>query len=306
MLYRNPGSRPMLIFRRLRLVAFGLWFTGSLCAAKPVKVIVVAGQSNAVGYNHTREYRKGAAPFPGDLLEQPDVLFWNSGHGEPEWGPLRVDPTGSFGPEIAMAHHLRHRYPDHRVAIIKCAKGGTGIARSRDYDDVVPALNPFDDKGIHWHPPADGQPAGVLYRKLIDNVRAAVAELSRRELEWTLDGMVWMQGEHEAGVSPGMAADYGDLLHRFLISVRRDLRHPGLPVVIGGINGHGWAFRDPVREGQLQVAENTPRVALVETADLSRAGSGGPAHFDADGMLKLGERFARALAGRSRRSRCPH
>ncbi len=41
-----------------------------------VKVFVVAGQSNAVGYNHIREYRRGKIPFPPELLKQPGILYW--------------------------------------------------------------------------------------------------------------------------------------------------------------------------------------------------------------------------------------
>ena len=37
--------------------------------------------------------------------------------------------------------------PNERIAIIKCAVGGTGIARSVDYRDYGPSLKGFKDQG---------------------------------------------------------------------------------------------------------------------------------------------------------------
>ena len=45
-------------------------------AKRPVKVFIVAGQSNAVGYNRVKEYQKGRVGFPKAYRHQPDVLFW--------------------------------------------------------------------------------------------------------------------------------------------------------------------------------------------------------------------------------------
>jgi len=45
-------------------------------ADRPVMVFIVAGQSNAVGYNDIREYRKGREGFPEGFRNQPQVLFW--------------------------------------------------------------------------------------------------------------------------------------------------------------------------------------------------------------------------------------
>ncbi len=68
----------------------------------------------------------------------------------------------------------------------------------------------------------------------------------------------------------------------------------------------GWSIRNWVRKfrqsGELPAQIDTQPKAcrddsnavLVRTVDLTRSGSGGLAHFDADGMLKLGSRFADA------------
>jgi len=269
----------------------------------PVRVYIVAGQSNAVGYNHTRDYRGGRFPFPEDLRVQPSTLFW-AGQGEEavlatsRWTTLRVGESGAFGPEIMLSHDLQAAMPRESLAIVKFAVGGSGIARSTDYDDYIPALAHYDDHGGNWHPPTDGRPAGQHYRALLANVRAATAALERDGYRWRLAGFVWMQGEHEAGISPRMARDYASLLGGFMKSVRKDLDAPGLVFAVGGVNGHTWAFGDEGRRSQAEACRADPHAVLVPTLDLPRnRGEGGPAHFDADGMLSLGSRFARALLG---------
>ncbi|GAI45292.1 unnamed protein product, partial [marine sediment metagenome] len=58
------------------------------------------------------------------------------------------------------------------------------------------------------------------------------------------------QGEHEAGLSRKMAEDYDKLLADFMRAVRRDLKTPSLPFVIGQVNSHTWAFGDIARDRQ--------------------------------------------------------
>jgi hypothetical protein len=265
----------------------------------PVKVFIVAGQSNAAGYNHIREYKQGQAAFPKALRNQPDILFWLAGGPDQKqtdaWSTLRVAESGSFGPEISFANDLAAATPDEQIAIIKCAMGGTGIARSVDYSDYIPAIKGFNDRGKSWHPPAEGREAGILYQRLINNVRDALAVLDRRHTEWELAACLWMQGEHEAGISRRMAEDYDKLLVEFTSAVRRDLKVPSLPFVIGEVNSHKWAYGDVVRIKQAKVCQEDRNAVLVKTTDLSRKGSGGASHFDADGMLELGSRFAKVL-----------
>ncbi len=267
-------------------------------ANRPVRVFIVAGQSNAVGYNSVLEYRNGRAKFPKELLHQPDVLFWRATINDQKqvgsWNKLSTAESGSFGPEISFARDMAKALSGEQIAIVKCAAGGTGIARSVDYNDYIPALKGFDDKNANWSPPSDKCEAGKLYESLIKNVHDAVAALDRDGRRWKLAGCLWMQGEHEAGISRKMAEDYGELLTGFIFAVRRDLQAPALPFAVGEINSHTWAYGDAARKKQAGVCRDDANAILVTTVDLSRSGSGGPAHFDADGMLTIGSRFADA------------
>jgi hypothetical protein len=219
------------------------------------------------------------------------------------WGPLRVLESRAFGPEISLGHDLKSALPGERIAILKFAVGGSGIARSSDYTDYIPSLAGYDDHGRNWHPPSDGQEAGLWYKALLLHVRRGLEALARDGLHGEIAGMVWIQGEHEGGISRRMAQDYEYLLTDFMRNVRRDLKTPGLPFALGGVNRHTWAFGDIARESQARACGRDGNATLVPTLDLPRnRGAGGPAHFDADGILELGARFARALLPRITRA----
>ncbi len=263
-----------------------------------IRVFVVAGQSNAEGYNHIGQYKGGRETFPETLRVQSRILYWpgvdSPKEQENRWTTLRVGESGAFGPEIGFAHEIEQSLPGATVAIVKFASGGTGIARSVDYTDYIPALAGFDDKNRNWHPPTDGPEAGALYRSLLGNIRASLSFLARGDRKVELSGFVWMQGEHEGSISRKMAEDYEGLLADFIQSIRRDLKAPALPFVIGQVNSHTWAYGDIARKCQAEVCRKQERAVLVETVDLPRV-TGDAAHFTADGMLTLGFRFAKSI-----------
>ena len=267
-------------------------------AIQPVRIFIVAGQSNAEGHNHIRQCHAGREAFPATLQQQPNILYWPGadapGAKSNLWTTLRVGESMAFGPEIGFAYEMAQAMPRATIAIVKYTAGGTGIARSKDYTDYIPALAGYNDTGRNWHPPTDGQEEGNLYRALIANVRNAVSVLEREGKASELAGLVWVQGEHEAGISRKMADDYEGLLRDFIRSVRKDLGAPTLPFAIGQVNSHTWVYGDTARKGQAEVCRKDQWTLLVKTVDLPRV-AGDAAHFTADGMLTLGSRFAEAM-----------
>jgi len=275
-----------------------------------ITVFILAGQSNAVGYNHLREYHGDTSALVARLKSVSDVLFWPGTNALPDfagrWTTLRPGVSGiagdqeyrdgCFGPEIGFVLRLKELCPGRPLAIIKYAEGATGIARSADYNDYIPALKGFDDHGVNWSPPESGKPAGTLYTSLLENVANALNDLTAKGLEYEIGGFIWMQGEHEAGISKTMAGDYDAILGGFIQSVRKDLGIKDLPWFIGEINSHTWAFGELARERQVRVCDEDPFAVLIKTIDLPRKGVGNLAHFDADGMLELGVRFGTAAA----------
>lgn len=271
-----------------------------------IDVYILAGQSNAEGHNDTTTYTP--APFPDSLRQQTNVMFWPGSNARADlrntWTTLQAGASGinpnAFGPEIAFGHDLAAARPGTQIAIVKYAVGGSGIARSKDYHDYnpsFPSLATFNDHGDNWHPPEQGEPTGNLYTNLLGNVRNALQGLKDQGKQYRLAGFLWMQGEHEAGISPGMARDYQALLAGLISHLRADLGQPNLPVVIGEISDR-WIYGVPVQTAQRDVCQKVGQAALVVTRDLPRPPADS-AHYTANGMVTLGSRFAASLLSRS-------
>jgi hypothetical protein len=274
-----------------------------------VKVFILAGQSNAVGYNHIKEFSGDRETLEKEIHELTKVIFWPGSNARKEmgnkWINLQIGVSSiaekepflnsCFGPEIGLGLALSKAMPMEDIAIIKYAEGATGIAKSMDYNDYIPALKGFDDKGRNWYPPDGNKNAGLLYFNLMENIKNALYVLKQEERKYKICGFIWMQGEHEAGISKKMAEDYATLLVLFRDAVRKELNKKELPFAIGEINSHTWAYGDIARKKQKEACDEDINSVLIKTTDLPRGGIGGEAHFTADGMLILGSRFARGI-----------
>ncbi|KYG02169.1 hypothetical protein BE20_51475, partial [Sorangium cellulosum] len=283
-------------------------------AAQPVKLFVLAGQSNMVGYG------VGTA-LPAELQSQPDI--WYDHHnpdareGGPyaaatstDWGPL--EPKGEarrYGPEITFGHAMAAAYPEHRIAIVKLAQGGTNLVdhwgrglgpdpevlyKSQLYHALLGKLDSATYTGDR----------ALRYPDEPTRLDNALARLESEGHDVEIAGLLWMQGENEAGWAA--AFSYGDTLRGFIAAIREDLGAPGLPVVLGRISDNLYpanggpiaagkeANIDAVRAAQVAVAEEDPRVAWVDTDDFAPRRADDTWHFDSAAYQLLGERFAEA------------
>lgn len=261
----------------------------------PVDVILVAGQSNAVGFDADPQL---LPPDPHDR----SVLFWwrcgdpppdvhdsNSGgkwtylQPQPKGNPLPVDQdtrqfgnfshaNGGFGPEIGLARTMID-HGGRLVAIIKVAFSGTGIHTD-------------------WSPRDDG-PSGACYRSLVAESRAAIRALRARGLNPTLRAIAWVQGESDCNAKD--AGLYQARMSVFITDLRADLGAPGLFVLMGfndRFNGPDDPSTKMVVAAQKDVGRELTHCIYVETGGASLKNR---YHFDAAGNLDVGRRFALAL-----------
>ena len=166
--------RPQLSALAFCLVSVSLAEAGP--APKQADLLIVAGQSNAVGFD--------AKPgeMPTDEADQQIMFWWKCGDLPPDehdstsggkWTHLQAQPLGNpkkprrerqygnfaqpeggFGPEIGLARTL-YAQEKKPLAVVKAAFSGTGLRRDWEHTD----------KGE----------GGACYRALIAEVRAAVA-----------------------------------------------------------------------------------------------------------------------------------
>ncbi len=226
--------------------------------AKPLKVFVLAGQSNMMGQY---AYNSGLpAELQGDqaavLLRHNGVwTVLESGHGV---------SSAEFGPEVTFGHDMAAAWGDDDIALVKYAVGATTLAAD-------------------WNPDTPGP----QYTGLLDAVGAAMGELSAG-YDAQLMGMLWMQGESDA-LNAGYAAAYEANLRHFIDSVREDLGVDGLPFVLAQISeAPAWTHGAIVRQAQWDVGNSMANTLVFSTADLSLYSN----HYDAAGQMELGSRFA--------------
>ncbi|WP_437291134.1 sialate O-acetylesterase [Sorangium sp. So ce406] len=296
------------------VLAAGVLSFSASAMAQPVKVFVLAGQSNMVGFGV-------GADLPVELRSQPDIWYDHfnpdARQGGPyaaatstDWGPL--EPKGEarrYGPEITFGRTIAAAYPEHRIAIVKVSQGGTNLVdhwgrglppdpealyKSQLYHALFGKLDSAtyaDDRALE-------------YPEEVTRLDNALARLESEGHDVEIAALVWMQGENEAGWSA--AFRYGDALRAFIAAVRGDLGVPDLPVVLGRVSDNLYpanggpiavgreANIDAVRAAQVTVADEDPRVAWVDTDDFAPRSPDDTYHFDSAAYQVLGQRFADA------------
>jgi hypothetical protein len=273
--------------------------TATVCqGGTVVDLYILSGQSNAVGFNNTSSYTP--SPFPAKWQYQSNVMFWagsNAATGlQNTWSALQTGASGnsgSFGPELTFGYDMAAANPKSKIAIVKYAVGGAGLARSSDYTDVTYNAN---DGNNNFHPASDGKAAGNYYTELMNNITNSVTALKRQGYDVRISGFLWVQGEREANDSYSMACDYGNQLTGLISSLRTDLGVKNLPVVVSQV-ADCWYNSDSgknrftiVQNAQKSVCDDDPFASLVVTKDLDRPA--GDAHYSANGMAILGSRMA--------------
>lgn len=269
-------------------------FPGSL-PAETRDVILVAGQSNAVGYD--------AAPseLPADPADREILFWWRCGDPPPDehdstgggWTTLQAQPRGNpmakdagvarqygnfshaeggFGPEIGFARTLtaREKKP---LAVVKVAFSGTGMRTDWNHNDAGPG--------------------GACYRALVEETRTALAKAAEKGMDLKIRALVWVQGESDANEKD--APEYEKNLGEMIRSLRRELNAPQM-IALVGVNTNFGSGKNPfmtkVIEEQKSLAAHLPRCAYVDTSGSTYANN---AHFDSRGTLETGGRFADAL-----------
>ncbi len=253
---------------RIILLAALLSATNSLVAAaaeKPIKVFILAGQSNMEG--------KGKMSLAESQLKDPRFSnFYDHLRHDGKWivrddvwikfldrhGKLTVGygSPNCIGPELEFGIAMGDVY-EEPVLLIKTAWGGRSLGR-----DFLPpsALHPSDselraivDKENAEHRKqkrpevtlADVKERyGKSYREMIEEIRSTLDDLPKlfpdyKGQGYEIAGFVWFQGWNDH-IDPKFAAGYEANLENLIRDVRKDLKLPKLPVVIGQMGQNGF------------------------------------------------------------------
>jgi alpha-galactosidase len=241
-------------------------------ATMPLKVFVLAGQSNMQGHAHVRTLdAMSLDPKTAPILEQirnADGTMrvcdrvWISSIGSADQEQIGKLTAGfgaqsggpKIGPELTFGIFMHERL-DEPVLLIKTAWGG----KSLHTDFRPPGAGPYEfdasqiegfrkqGRDIEAIQAEKAKATGHYYRLMIDHVKQVLADIQRVVPEYNaqqgyeLAGFVWFQGWNDMvdqGTyprrnQPGGYDQYSKLLAQFIRDVRTDLSAPNLPFVIG-------------------------------------------------------------------------
>ncbi|MEE3372663.1 MAG: sialate O-acetylesterase [Planctomycetota bacterium] len=250
----------------------GLFSCPAVARAEPLKVYILAGQSNMQGHAHIRTFDHiGMDPRTATLLEAmrgengtPRVCdnVWISSLGsaaEVKQGKLTAGYGAAgrglkIGPELTFGIYMQKRV-DQPILIIKTAWGGKSLhtdfrpPSAGPYQFNAQQLKRFKERGQDLIQIKEQRAKGTghYYRLMIDHIRAVLKDIQRvypgydGEQGYELAGLVWFQGWNDMvdrGTypnrdRPGGYAQYTEVLAHFIRDVRQDLAAPSMPFVIG-------------------------------------------------------------------------
>jgi hypothetical protein len=280
---------------RRGLLLFALLFCAMTARAAdpkpPVKVFILAGQSNMEGKAKLSllEYQ-AKQPATKELfahlrkddkwIERDDVwIKFLDRHGKLTAG---YGSPNCIGPELEFGHVVGEKY-QQPVLLIKTAWAGRSLYRDfRSPSAGLPPQAVLDEMlaAAQKKKPETTlddikQPFGASYREMLDEVRQTLANLKTLfpaydDRGYELAGLAWFQGWNDM-INASYTAEYTDNLGHFIRDVRRDLKSPKLPIVVGEMGVDGLKAGENIRKfkaAQAAIAEQEEfkgNVAVVKT-----------------------------------------
>ena len=204
---------------------------------RPIKVFVLAGQSNMEGQGFIkadpkRNEGKGSLEYltknkatadkfkhllgkDGQWAVRDDVWI----HYLDRKGKLTVGygaKEDRIGPELGFGHIIGEAN-EEPVLLIKLAWGGKSLAKD-------------------FRPPSSGGEVGPYYKEIVERTKAVLKDLKKDFPEfgdrgYELAGFGWHQGWNDR-VNQMFTDEYFENMVNFIRDIRRDLRAPKLPFVI--------------------------------------------------------------------------
>lgn len=302
-----------------RLVITGRKATSSVkpddkrAAGKPIKVFILAGQSNMEGTGFIkadpqRNNGKGSLEYltkdkatadkfkhlldqNGDWAVRDDVWI----HYLDRQGKLTVGYGASadrIGPELGFGHVVGDAY-EEPVLLIKLAWGGKSLAKD-------------------FRPPSSGGEVGPYYKEIVDRTKHLLGDLDKQFPEladrgYELAGFGWHQGWNDR-VNQAYNDEYEQNMANFIRDIRKDLGVKDLPFVIAETGMTGKDEKHPralsLMKAQAAVAEYNEfkgNVAFVGTRDfwreqdVSPSGQGYHWNTNAETYYLIGDAMGHAM-----------
>ena len=270
----------------------------------PCDVVVISGQSNAVGISHVncitrsigaskyQEYMRGYEEIQiaydnWDKLYDLNPPQFYSQHSSKDNTFMKVmlgqgNTEGTFGPEIGIGEKMHEKYAG-KLFLIKFACGASNLK---------------DDWALRTSP---------MYGRFISYVKLQMENLKKMGYTPTIKAFCWMQGEGDA--YDDYSDVYYDNLKGFVGNVREDLKElsgnvdvPFIDALINNVKDQYGEYRWPnweeVNEAKKQFAAESDNNFYIDTIGAGLHSNQEPfaepdlAHYDTESQVLLGRMFA--------------
>jgi alpha-galactosidase len=281
-------------------------------SARPLKVFILAGQSNMEGHGRIKADRnhnegKGSLEY---LVQDRSTDKYKHLLGKDGTWAVRNDVwihyldrkgklTPGFGvneeqigPELGFGWVVGDAY-EEPVLLIKLAWGGKSLAED-------------------FRPPSSGGQLGPYYTEVVERTKAVLKDLPQQFPElgdrpYELAGFGWHQGWNDR-INDKFVSEYEQNMVHFIRDIRKDLGAKDLPFVIAETGMGGNEEKDAgalaLMKAQAAVAEHEEfkgNVAFVgtkafwRTEDISPTGQGYHWNTNAETYYLIGEAMGRAM-----------
>lgn len=230
-------------------------------------ILLVAGQSNAVGYG------LAASDLPTHLVASDSgIQIWNgSAFVMMVNGSNNANLCGgtsssqNWGPEAEFAYQYRLANPTRTLYVVKYAVSSTQLAPGA---------------AMTWDPGTSSN----LFSNMTAYAAGAVAALAGTAPPPLVRWLIWMQGETDAQDATN-ASNYGTNLTGFISSVKSSWGNSGTKILIGRIsNSTVWPDSAPVRAAEAAVSSPS---RWVDTDSYPRQSDN--AHYTGVGQASFGD-----------------
>ncbi len=262
---------------------------------KEAKIIILAGQSNAVGVGHVKylpnhfsetEIKKFYDGYSNILINYNSHDKQSNGFVKTTVNCTEVSKE-TIGPEIGIADSLEKRYPNQEIFIVKCAFGGTNLY----HDWLSPSCRPAETDSTE-------HPMGWCYDALVKILHESIDYLKEKGYSPEIRAFCWMQGESDAG-NLEQVSNYEKLYDTML----RDLKNTfgmyfdGCVYIDGGISDL-WNCHKEMNAFKAEYAKKSDDRFFIDTISHGLTTKNEPVeepdiyHYDVDSVIKLGNLFA--------------
>ncbi len=277
---------------------------------KQANIVVLAGQSNAVGVGYQkylpRHFSSAQVEKFHSGFNNVKINYYSHNKKSNGFVPTTVGCTeahkDTVGPEVGIAEYFDTHHPGEELFIVKCAVGGTNLwfdwrspSCGGDYDPNAGTM--FAD-GIWQSRKPKG--AGWLYNQFVDTLTESIEILKSQGYTPKIKGFCWMQGESDADARHYAA--YASLYAHFTADVQACFGEYMQDCIFadGGISQR-WECYTQINAVKQAYANAHKNCRYIDTIAQGLTVKNEPeeqpdlAHYDSDSIIKLGHLFAQAV-----------